>query len=60
MMLAALVAVIGVKWQDILPGCCEVARAKPFPGSHGMPATMVATHDTEHGDLAAEVPRPRA
>jgi hypothetical protein len=34
-------AAIGVKWQDIQPGCCEIAGAKPFSRAHGMPATMV-------------------
>jgi hypothetical protein len=39
--LSAIDAAIGVKWQDILSGCCEIAGTKPFSGAHGMPTSMV-------------------
>jgi len=34
----AKAAIIGVKWQDFLPGCREIAGWKPCPGAPGMPA----------------------
>jgi hypothetical protein len=37
----AKAAAIGVKWQDILPSCREIAGRKPFSGAHRMPATMI-------------------